>query len=247
MANKYLLVPEDLYRGLIEVEPENINLNYEKRQLEKSKRASRKKDTWNTLYNQEQRRYLKLKKEQLNKPVKVELTNGAKLLSIPRTVPDEIPSPRTSEHDRTSNTGYQDDSFLLHNISEEGDEEEPQTFQRQPFVTPSHSRVTITTNQKRDELLNLIRANPQKFNVTANGKILNHLGNAIFESSISESISRLLSPHIGEASPKGTTVLQAAIRRDPEASRILEEGVKIRIDQQYTGVRRGQSRRPQKW
>jgi hypothetical protein len=43
MANKYLLIPEELYRGLTEVEPEDINLDFEKKQLEKSKKTPQKR------------------------------------------------------------------------------------------------------------------------------------------------------------------------------------------------------------
>ena len=83
MANKYYLIPKDLYDGLIKTEPENQNIEFERRLLEKTKKIG-KKDVKNVLYNQEMKRYLKLKTERDNKPVRVEIAKGAHLIIPPQ-------------------------------------------------------------------------------------------------------------------------------------------------------------------
>jgi len=90
MANKYFLIPKDLYDGLIKTEPENQNIDFERKLLEKTKKIG-KKDVKNILYNQEMKRYLKLKKEKDNKPVRVEIAKGANLIipPQPQTVPPQ--------------------------------------------------------------------------------------------------------------------------------------------------------------
>jgi len=95
MANKYYLIPKDLYDGLIKVEPENQNIDYERQLVEKTKKVA-KKDVKNLLYNQEMKRYLKLKKEKDNKPVRVEIANKGAHLIIPTqpTPPHVPPRPR---------------------------------------------------------------------------------------------------------------------------------------------------------
>jgi hypothetical protein len=305
MANKYLLIPEELYRGLTEVEPEDINLDFEKKQLEKSKKHPKKDRTAkNAIYQQELNRYLKLKRQQLNKPVKVELSNGAKLLAHAKNLPTPQPNPpaaapppqvnpqqtpgappaatpqqhhsappkfdpdyaqlwkRSPRRQYKFATGHpqgqsplnstqqsssglsvanlsqqpwEDDQFLFLR-DDEDDEGEPQTFnfnQQQYMPTPRSSRVTVTDNPRRDELYNLITINPHKFNATSMGKILNNKGIPIQSSDILLSISRLLSPKVGESSPKGTKNLEAAKLRDPEARKIYEEAKQIKWDEKY--------------
>jgi len=80
--NKFILVPQDLYRGLLSKPSTDINLDFAKGSLDKAK-SNRKLDASakNVLYNQELRRYLKIKRDIEDKPVKVELTNGAQLLT----------------------------------------------------------------------------------------------------------------------------------------------------------------------
>src|SRR6266550_1798882 len=105
MANKYYLIPKDLYDGLIKVEPENQNIDYERQLVEKTKKVA-KKDVKNLLYNQEMKRYLKLKKEKDNKPFRVEIAKGANLIipPQPQTVPQQArrrrgqPKPRPPSH-----------------------------------------------------------------------------------------------------------------------------------------------------
>jgi hypothetical protein len=80
MANKLILVPEQLYRGLTSNSPADLNLDFARQNLEKIKHSRKNLSTKNANYNQELRRYLHLRNEHENKPVKVEVVNGSKLL-----------------------------------------------------------------------------------------------------------------------------------------------------------------------
>jgi hypothetical protein len=126
MATKYYLIPKELYNGLTKSEPENTNLEYEKKQVEKTKK-SKTKDVKNILYNQEIKRYNKLKKEQDNKPVRVELTNGAKLITKPPLL-------------RFSNQSY-----LLNNNDNEFGDDEP-TLVDSSFEYQSAAEQTPTSS-----------------------------------------------------------------------------------------------------
>ena len=73
MANKFILVPQEIYKGLTTFDTGEPNLDFIRNDLEK---ISRKKDNptaKNVKYNQELRRYLQLRNEQQNRPVKVEM------------------------------------------------------------------------------------------------------------------------------------------------------------------------------
>ena len=80
-TNKFILVPEDIYRGLTSEDTGNINLDYTKRALENVKREKTDPATKYARYNQELRRYLHLKKEHDEKPVRVEVTNATPKIS----------------------------------------------------------------------------------------------------------------------------------------------------------------------
>jgi len=87
MANRLILVPEDLYKGLTSTitytgEP---NLDSVKLALDNTKRRRERKDVKNVNYNQELRRYLNMRNEIENKPIKVEVVDKPKGVLLPKT------------------------------------------------------------------------------------------------------------------------------------------------------------------
>jgi len=73
MANKFILVPEEIYKGLTTFDTGEPNLDLIRSDLEKIKRKKDTPSAKNVKYNQELRRYLQLRNEQQNRPVKVEM------------------------------------------------------------------------------------------------------------------------------------------------------------------------------
>nr|CAD2202668.1 unnamed protein product [Meloidogyne enterolobii] len=73
MANKFILVPEEIYKGLTTFDTGEPNLDLIRNDLEKIKRKKDNPSAKNVKYNQELRRYLQMRNEQQNKPVKVEM------------------------------------------------------------------------------------------------------------------------------------------------------------------------------
>jgi hypothetical protein len=105
MANKLILVPEQLYRGLTSNSPADLNLDFARRNLEKIKHSRKNLSAKNANYNQELRRYLNLRNEHENKPVKVEVVNGSKLLINKKTRQGiRAPSPVVDPFDDNSGT-----------------------------------------------------------------------------------------------------------------------------------------------
>ena len=80
MAVKYIVIPEDMYRNLIRTQPEvKIGTEQAKSELDKvKKKRDANLSAKNVVYNQELRRYLKTRKKEEEKPVKVEISNGLK-------------------------------------------------------------------------------------------------------------------------------------------------------------------------
>lgn len=80
MASKLILVPEEIYRGLTSSDTGNINLDFARRVLDKTKREKTNASVKNIHYNQALARYLKLRNEYENTPSKVEITKGMRAL-----------------------------------------------------------------------------------------------------------------------------------------------------------------------
>ena len=84
MENKFILVPSDLYTNMMKRDTGELSLENSKQQLQNAMNRSKlDKSTQNILYNQQLKRFLKMRNERENKPVKVELTNGDKILINP--------------------------------------------------------------------------------------------------------------------------------------------------------------------
>ncbi|KAL3110283.1 hypothetical protein niasHT_012701 [Heterodera trifolii] len=90
MANKLILLPYEHYKGLVAAREtkndddiaERTNLGFVKRQVTAA--AQKRKGNVserNAMYNQQLRRYLKMRKEHKERPVRVQLSNGAQLLN----------------------------------------------------------------------------------------------------------------------------------------------------------------------
>ncbi|HEX4852020.1 MAG TPA: hypothetical protein VFV08_14495 [Puia sp.] len=105
MAKKLILVNEDMYKTMLNKQKQQsditkedlndedaINLNFIRRIMKKAKeKRGRNMGAKNIAYNQELRRYLKLRKEVKDKPLKVELSNLAKLIMKKPEASPKIP------------------------------------------------------------------------------------------------------------------------------------------------------------
>jgi len=78
MANKFILVPEEIYRGLTSHNISEPNLDFTRGAVENAKRKKEPLSAKNIHYNQELRRYLQLRNENENKPVKVQMVANPK-------------------------------------------------------------------------------------------------------------------------------------------------------------------------
>src|SRR4051794_28611558 len=84
MENKFILVPSDLYTNMLKRDRGELSLENSKQQMQNvMKKSKMDESTKNLLYNQQLKRFLKMRNEIANKPVKVELTNGDKILINP--------------------------------------------------------------------------------------------------------------------------------------------------------------------
>jgi sulfatase maturation enzyme AslB (radical SAM superfamily) len=104
MANKFILVPEEIYKGLTSHNTDEPNIDFVRKRVEKTKRKKENINAKNINYNQELRRYLKMWNEQKNRPVKVEMISNSK---------GSLVRPTTS----LSNGDYDDTTTVEHKLS----------------------------------------------------------------------------------------------------------------------------------
>ncbi|KAL3081112.1 hypothetical protein niasHS_011937 [Heterodera schachtii] len=232
MANKLILLPYEHYKGLVSAREtknddddiaERTNLGFVKRQVTAA--AQKRKGNVserNAMYNQQLRRYLKMRKEHKERPVRVQLSNGAQLLN--KTV-------ETGVQVRPGPDEPMDKSVLI------TDEDEDEEIEVPKFLTPINlkagsSRSPRTNKkaakqqkltEKKDHLLAIIMSDPQRFGATEHGQIINpKTGREFIDSDLGWSIERLVDPRPENApSPSGTNELKKKLAKDPQASRLL--------------------------
>lgn len=90
MANKLIIIPEQIYRGLTASQDTGDSLEFTKNQIEKIKRERLDSSRKNVKYNQELRRYLAIRNERENRPVRVDMPKGTKMLIKKGDEPEEI-------------------------------------------------------------------------------------------------------------------------------------------------------------
>ncbi|KAL3107685.1 hypothetical protein niasHT_011698 [Heterodera trifolii] len=232
MANKLILLPYEHYKGLVAAREtknddddmaERTNLGFVKRQVTAA--AQKRKGNVserNAMYNQQLRRYLKMRKEHKERPVRVQLSNGAQLLN--KTV-------ETGVQVRPGPDEPMDKSVLI------TDEDEEEEIDVPKFLTPINlkagsSRSPRTNKkaakqqkliEKKEHLLAIIMSDPQRFGATEHGQIINpKTGREFIDSDLGWSIERLVDPRPENApSPSGTKELKKKLAQDPQASRLL--------------------------
>ncbi|KAL3100269.1 hypothetical protein niasHS_000693 [Heterodera schachtii] len=232
------MLPYEHYKGLVSAREtknddddlaERTNLGFVKRQVTAA--AQKRKGNVserNAMYNQQLRRYLKMRKEHKERPVRVQLSNGAQLLN--KTV-------ETGVQVRPGPDEPMDKSVLI------TDEDEDEEIEVPKFLTPinqkSGSSRSPRTNkkaakqqkliEKKDHLLAIIMSDPQRFGATDRGQIINpKTGREFIDSDLGWSIERLVDPRPENApSPSGTKELKKKLAQDPQASRLLNPFFKI--------------------
>nr|CAD2193469.1 unnamed protein product [Meloidogyne enterolobii] len=143
MANKFILVPEDIYRGLTTSDVGEPNLDFTRRALERSKRRKESESSKNVHYNQELRRYLQLRNERENRPVKVELVNNKSRGTI---VPKN--NSRRASYISANDDIDNDDNWISDNSFSYYPQEPPnQAYNIVPSLSSSSNHSTTKSDQ----------------------------------------------------------------------------------------------------
>ncbi|KAL3070325.1 hypothetical protein niasHS_016152 [Heterodera schachtii] len=230
MANKLILLPYEHYRGLIAAREtknnddditERTNLGFVKRQVTAA--AQKRKGNVserNAMYNQQLRRYLKMRKEHKERPVRVQLSNGAQLLNKTvemgvqvRPGPDEPMDKSVLITDEDEDEEIEVPKFLTPINLKAGSSRSPRTNKK----AAKQQKLT----EKKDHILAIIMSDPQRFGATEHGQIINpKTGREFIDSDLGWSIERLVDPRPENApSPSGTKELKKKLAQDPQATK----------------------------
>ncbi|KAL7079939.1 hypothetical protein ACQ4LE_000203 [Meloidogyne hapla] len=181
MANKFILIPEDIYRGLLTqpiTETGNIGLDYTRKNLENIKRQHTNAEIKNVNYNQELRRYLHMLKDQNDKPMNVAvrqmedpaLEQIKKLLPLlqsnskENTPSEQYTSPIANKNEYSEKISPLDENYELKDDSMYTAGESPDTGKEEK---PSKIK------QKTHEIFDAMKkSNLERYDVKQDGKIL---------------------------------------------------------------------------
>lgn len=228
MAIKYLLLPEDMYRGLLSTNNENdeINLDYTKKNLNSVIKKKINPNAKNLLYNQELRRYLALRKESKSKPIKVELSNGANIVvsQNPANVKNKKNTVQAQLLD-SDDDGTGGDEIPILDTTLTADN----IFKTPEQQTPKRTKF-LQTPQSEDPRVRAVKASimadPSKFGVRGEG-ILGPTNRLVKGSDIIKSLEYIANKSKTFPEPPGTKNLHDRLKDNPEILRILSLGDKI--------------------
>ncbi|KAF7636241.1 Integrase catalytic domain-containing protein [Meloidogyne graminicola] len=226
MATKFILVPEEIYNGLLrQPTTDDINLEYTRKQLDKIKGQNGNPEIKNNNYNQELRRYLHILNEKKNLPADVSvrhletpaLEQLKKLfpntdnpsINIEKTKESElmaaIKSPLTDDHEESMYTA----------------ESSPELMED----TPRSSKTpTAKGSQKLIKIENIIKFHQDKFKVNEYGKIMHEKSHKeILGSNLHKSLDCLIRGNRWkEVTPPGTEILEKRLRKEPAIWSLIE-------------------------
>lgn len=126
MANKFILVPQEIYKGLMTHNTEEPNLEFVRKTLEKTRKKREPSGAKNIKYNQELRRYLKMRDDQQNKPVKVEMVASSKGLTA---------RPISNVDEEKDDNNFIDDSFTSEYLKPFTQDIKPSPAKSAPILT----------------------------------------------------------------------------------------------------------------
>jgi hypothetical protein len=267
MATKYLLIPEQLYKGLLQDEPENINLDHEKKLVEKIKKIPKNLlSTKNTLYNQEIKRLIKFNKEIKEKPIKVQLTDGSHIIT-------KNPSISSQTNKKTKNASTQSSVFDEKNLQtpKEGlhyldNFEDPSIlsfsdlksteFKPTPkeitpkygpsllnyIETPKRYNSSLDKNKFFKYMHDIIKNSPKDYGVSPTGYKLKKDGKTIPHTDFVSSLDYLLDP-TNKSIPPGTDYLEAKIRANPQSNFLYTQFLSKKTEKEKNFNQKGKGKR----
>lgn len=257
MDDKFILVPSDLYKNLLKPDTGEINVENAKRNLSAIlNKKNVNKSAKNILYNNELRRFLKIRKEFENKPIKVELTDGSLMVFNPKnqTNRERIETGITTPENEEEEIGYFP-TISMKDEQYDTAESDIESVRLKSQQTPKSSldsarkrwrkrlKETTDTPIRREKILRILRNNPVDFGIDEDDKILRDNGVPYLQSNYKEALDRILHRTTENApSPKGTRVLENRLRKDPRTSGLLSKSANILKKQRGSGFKRMKKR-----
>ena len=263
MAKRLLLVDEEMYKGLLRTavkeptlklhpDPEDrdksTNFGFIKKELKKdrNKRGGNLRAK-NYKLNRNLKRYLKMRKEKNEKPIKIGLPqNNTSLVVNPETAEMAIV---------TENGGLE--PVEQQRVSFRSPLTTPLVSLKSPLATstPSSSLLKTPKTQKQDlekridKFVNYITRHAEEFGVTEDGLVLGPTNKPMLYSDLNETARRILDPDkIYTYSPAGTSKIRRLAQNSEYLSKLINQKGRT-SDIGSSGFRIATPRRfnPQKW
>lgn len=252
MSQRFVLVPSEMHNNMLsrfenaqnEIKKPKLEENYLDPMHDASKKMQKILEnntlddtTRNALFNNELKRYLRVKKEAEDRPVKVQITNLLK----------DFMGNHENDNNNNSNNIITDTTSSTQrleansNVSLENEETPakmdspnvPFNTQKQSHEFPTNMDISRSKRsalridkenfieEKAEELAQLLWLNKTTFGIDRNGKILDSNGRAIKDSDYKMAAKRLLNGQ-NTFSPPGMRHLRPRVLQSPAAKRIID-------------------------
>lgn len=259
-----LLVPEELYRGMIAASDslsDTARVAIAKAEADKVLRSRKKKSTRRVLYDKKLRDYLKLRKEAAEKPVKVEISGGpqAPFSSTPVTS-----STQTEEVIKKNKKQRKPRQRVVSPVEETPENTQTTTPPRQPSPaqaasdivpetprTSRHERLVeeqarrkLAIQERVSQIVDYVRANHEKFGVTGDDRIIGPRNNVVANSNLEMAIRSLITPYVAagrrasDNTPPGTMNIRSRLAKDETANNMIKQAAELISAQSGRGRKR---------
>lgn len=183
MARKFVLVPQDMYHSLLGGPEDTVahaRAELDSTLHDPTKSVAEK----NLLYSKRLFDFMKLRKEAMERPVKVEVTNAPSASEAPPPTASGVPAQEPLDAPHTPS---------------------PRAARKRA----RKARTPLAGNV--NQLLRIIDADRDHFGVDAKGRVLNFNGRLVANSSIVDVVKHLLDPQPFAPDPPGTKEVKARL------------------------------------
>lgn len=269
MARKMVLVPNELYQSMLSASDalsDTARVMAAKSDVHKVFRSRARAGPKRLLLDKRTRDFLKLRREAVEKAVRVQVTNVDDIKQPPITTvitpsaQAPTPPPQTKKKQKKAKT-----IGLQTNIPPPSEEQASTSFSAPPSPTSTPRRPPPATQRQKEReasraigeeannnrinaLVEMIQRDRAKFGLSKDNKILGNTGLPLAD--VKDAIKHILDPSAGQAAtPRGTALLQGRILRDPDAKTALNRA-QVLMNRQFgkgAKAKRTTSFRPQLW
>lgn len=245
MVRKMVLVPEEMYRGMLsssETLGDTARVMEAKQAVTSVLRSRKKPGVRRVLYDKKIRDFLKLRKEAVDRPVKVEFNqtsvaqeeeqvkpaaaaskNKNRRRKIPTSSPPgtHVPPGQVYMPPPPPPSGQETPRGAPRRSESAGPT--PRTTSRRNILQQEKAQKENAIADEMKKLIDYVNENRSRFGVTEDGRIIGKNAAEVKHSSIESAVRGIVHPiPAASGTPPGTSYLRSRLQRDPQGQELIK-------------------------